>query len=109
MFIKCILSVPLEGLEDFAGQFPGLSPLPKHIFKKGPYSGKNEERTHKVILIYEVDGSRLVQAWGEISRQLDSLRCFPGFSISAHLLKMREGQTVHTMQNQREIVRALSI
>jgi len=97
MFIKCTLSVPLESHEDFARQFSELSPLPEYIIRKGPYSNNMEGRAHTIILIYEVDGSRLVQAWGEISRQLDSLRRFPGFSLSAHLLKMREGKTVHTM------------
>ena len=97
MFIKCTLSVPLQSLEDFARQFSELSPLPEYISKKGPYSNDKKGRAHKIILIYEVDGSRLVQAWGEILRQLGSLRRFPGFSLSAHILKMREGITVHTM------------
>jgi len=97
MFIKCTLSVPLESLDDFARQFSELPPLPEYIIKKSPYSNSKEGRAHKIILIYEVDGPRLVQAWGEISRQLDSLGRFPGFSLSAHILKMREGKTVHTM------------
>jgi hypothetical protein len=97
MLIKCTLSVPFESLEDFARHFSELSPLPEYIIKKGPYSSKKEGRAYKTILIYEVDGSRLIQAWGEISRQLDSLRCFPGFSLSAHVLKMREGKAIHTI------------
>ena len=97
MFIKCTLSVPWESLADFARQFSELTALPEYIVKKGPYSNNEKGKAHKIILIYEVDGSRMVQAWGEISRQLDSLRRFPGFSLSAHILKTREGKTVHTM------------
>ena len=95
MFIRCTLSLALESLADFSRQFSKLSPLPEYIIEKGPYSNNQKDGAHEITLIYEVDGSRLVQAWGEISGQLDSLRRLPGFSLSAHILKMREGKTAH--------------
>jgi hypothetical protein len=85
--IKCTLSVSLETIKYYAGQFSELPPLPEYINKKGPYVNNKEGAAHQIIIIYEFNKSKLAEAWANISNQLQSLRGVPGFALSAHMLE----------------------
>jgi hypothetical protein len=86
VIIKCAFSIPLEGIREQARKVIGLSPMPGYITKRGPYIKENGGTGDQVIVIYEFDKSKLSEAWEIISKQLDTLRGVPGFTLSAHLL-----------------------
>jgi hypothetical protein len=83
MLIKCTLSVSLKNIGLYAGKLSKLPPLPGYITKRGPYIHDGAEGDDRIITIYEFDRSRLEDARGIISSQLDAFQDIPGFTFSA--------------------------
>ena len=90
MVIRCTVSVPLKSLQDCVRLLTEFPPLPEYITRKGPDAHKAEGAAHEMIVMYEFDGLRLAEAWGDISKQFHSFHSIPGFVLSAHLLNKRE-------------------
>jgi len=89
MVIRCTVSVAQKSLQDCVRLFSEFPPLPEYIARKGPDVHNAEGAAHEIIVMYEFDGLRLAEAWGDISKQFDSFRSIPGFVLSAHVLNKR--------------------
>jgi len=85
--IRCSFSVPLERIRDYAREVSELSYLPEYITKRGPYIKDAAGAGSKIIITYDFEKSRLVEAWEAISKQFDRFRGLPGFALSAHILE----------------------
>ena len=83
MVIKCTLSVSLKNIGVYTGRLSGLPPLPGYITKRGPFIQGGAEGNDRIITIYEFDRSKLEDARGIISSQLDAFQDIPGFTFSA--------------------------
>jgi len=85
MIIKCIFSIPLKSIRDYARQVMELPPLPDYITIRGPYiddvGGGNQ-----TITLYEFEESRSAEAWKSIFKQLDAFHAVPGFTFAAEIL-----------------------
>ena len=86
MIIRCTFSVPLERIRDYAKEVSRLCPLPEYITRRGPYIKETTGAGGKIIIFYEFEESKTVEAWETISKQVDTFRVIPGFSLSAHIL-----------------------
>jgi hypothetical protein len=65
---------------------PLISSLPEYITKRGPYIKDAAGARSKIIITYDFEKSRLVEAWEAISKQFDRFYGIPGFALSAHIL-----------------------
>ena len=87
MMIRCTFSVPFERIRDYAREFSELSSLPEYITKRGPYVKENAGGDSRIIISYDFDKTRVVEAWEVISKQFDIFHGLPGFALSAHILE----------------------
>ena len=87
MIIRCTISVPFERIRDYAREVSELSSLPDYIIKRGPYIGDAAGAGSKIIITYDFEKARLVEAWEAISKQFDRFHRIPGFALSAHILE----------------------
>lgn len=98
MVIKCTLPVPFEHISPYFKKISELQPLPEYITKRGPFINNRVGDKNRIITIYDFDESRLAEAWGIISDQLDVFRDIPGFTFSAHrhivFTEMKEKQSI---------------
>jgi len=85
MVINCALSSSQKSITHYARQFIDLPPLPAYITKNGPYVKNEEEGTHQIIISYEFDKSKFVEAMENICKQLGSFRDIPEFALFADL------------------------
>jgi hypothetical protein len=85
MVIICSLSTSQEGIGHYARQFIDLPPLPAYITKNAPYVENEEGGIHQIIISYEFDTSKFVEAMENICKQLGSFRDVPEFVIMADL------------------------
>ena len=85
--IRCTFSVPFERIRDYAREVSELSSLPEYITKRGPYINESPGGFSKIIISYDFDKARLVEAWEVISKQFDIFHGLPGFILSAHILE----------------------
>ena len=85
MVIKCIFSIPLKSIRDYARQVMELPPLPDYITIRGPHiddvGGGNQ-----TITLYEFEESRSAEAWKSIFKQLDAFHAVAGFTFAAEML-----------------------
>jgi len=79
------LSTSLEGVRHYARQFIDLPPLPAYIKKNAPYVKNEEGGIHQIIISYEFDKSKFVEAMENICKQLGSFRDVPEFVLIADL------------------------
>jgi hypothetical protein len=87
MMIRCTFSFPFERIKDYAREFSEISSSPEYITKRGPYVKENSGGVSKIIISYDFEKARLVEAWEVISKQFDRFHGLPGFSLSAHILE----------------------
>jgi len=87
MIIRCTFSVPLERIRDYAKEVSELCSLPEYITKRGPYIREAVGAGNKIIILYDFEKSRTVEAWQTISKQVDTFRSIPGFALSAYILE----------------------
>jgi hypothetical protein len=87
MMIRCTFSVPFEKIRDYAREVSELSSLPEYITKRGPFIKEDGGGGSKIIISYDFDKARLVEAWEVISKQFDIFHGLPGFALSAHILE----------------------
>ena len=87
MIIRCTFSVPLERIRDYAKEVSELCSLPEYITRRGPYIKEAAEAGTKIIITYDFEKSKIVEAWETISKQMDTFRSIPGFALSAHILE----------------------
>jgi hypothetical protein len=83
MVINCSLSTSREGIRHYARQFIDLPPLPAYITKNGPYFKNEKGGKHEIIICYEFDKSKFVEAMENICKQLGAFRDVPGFALIA--------------------------
>jgi hypothetical protein len=62
MIIHCSLSTSQEGIMHYARQFIDLPPLPAYITKNGPYVKNEKGGKYQIIICYEFDKSKFVEA-----------------------------------------------
>ncbi len=86
MVIKCIFSIPLKSIKDYARQITELPPLPEYITIRGPYINDTVGEGNQTITLYEFDESRSAEAWKSIFNQLDAFHAVPGFTFAAEIL-----------------------
>jgi len=86
MLIRCTFSVPLERIRDYSKEVSELSSLPEYITKRGPYIKEAGGASSKIIIVYDFDKSRIIEAWETVSKHLDRFRGIPGFALSALIL-----------------------
>ena len=86
MVIKCIFSIPLKSIRDYASQIAEQPPLPEYITKRGPYIDDAAGASNQTVTIYEFDESRFPEGWKRIFEQLDVFHGVPGFTFSAQVL-----------------------
>jgi hypothetical protein len=67
----------------YARQFIDLPPLPAYITKNGPYFKNEKGGKHEIIICYEFDKSKFVEAMENICKQLGAFRDVPGFALIA--------------------------
>lgn len=89
MIIKCTFLVSPENGMDGCKQASDVPPLPEYIIKKGPYVNNNKGASRQIIMVYQFNKANFAVAWECISKQLDCLRSFPGFTLSAHIYDPR--------------------
>jgi hypothetical protein len=87
MMIRCTFSIPFEKIRGYAREFSELSSLPEYITKRGPYIREVAGELSKIIISYDFQKARLVEAWEVISKQLDRFHGLPGFALSAHIVE----------------------
>ena len=87
MMIRCTFSVPFEKTRSYAKEVSELSSLPEYIKRRGPYIKEAPGEDSKIVISYDFDKSRLVEAWELISKQFDIFHGLPGFALSAHILE----------------------
>jgi len=87
MMIRCTFSVPFEKIRDYSKKVSELSSLPEYITKRGPYIKECSGGLSQIIISYDFDKARLVEAWEVISKQFDIFHGLPGFALSAHILE----------------------
>jgi len=85
--IRCTFSVPFERIKNYAREVSEISSLPDYIIKRGPYIGDAAGAGSKIIITYDFEKARLVEAWEAISKQLHRFHRIPGFALSAHILE----------------------
>jgi hypothetical protein len=85
MIINCALSTSLEFIMHYAKQFTNLPPLPAYITKNGPYIKNEKGGKHQIMICYEFDQSKFVEAMENICKQLISFRDLPEFALFADL------------------------
>ena len=86
MVIKCIFSIPLKSIRDYARQVTELPPLPEYITIRGPYIHDAVGVGNQTITLYEFEESKSAEAWKSIFKQLDAFHSVPGFSFAAEIL-----------------------
>ncbi len=86
MIIKCIFSIPLKSIRDYARQINELPSLPEYITVRGPYINDAVGAGNQTISIYEFDESKFPEGWKSIFKQLDAFHGVPGFSFSAQVM-----------------------
>ena len=85
--IRCTFSVPFEKIKDYAREVSEISSLPVYITKRGPYIKEDPGGVSKIIISYDFEKARLVEAWEVISKHFDRFfHGLPGFALSAHIL-----------------------
>ena len=87
MMIRCTFSVPFEKIKDYAREVSEISSLPEYITKRGPYIKETPGGVSKIIISYDFEKARFIEAWEVISKQFDSFHGFPGVALSAHILE----------------------
>ena len=87
MMIRCSFSIPLEKIRDYNREVSELSYSPDYILRRGPYFGDAAGGGSKIIITYDFEKTRLVEAWEAISKQVDRFRGLLGFTLSAHILE----------------------
>ena len=87
MMIRCTFSVPFEKIKDYAKEFSKVSSLPEYITKRGPFIKEDAGGSSKIIISYDFEKARFIEAWEVISKQFDSFHGLPGFALSAHILE----------------------
>jgi len=85
MVINCSLSTSQKGFKHYARQFIDLPPLPAYITKNGPYVKDEKGGRREIIICYEFDKSKFVEAMENICKQLGPFRDVPEFVIFAEL------------------------
>ena len=104
MVIRFTLPVPLEEISSYVKKISELPPLPEYIAKRGPFINNGEGDKNRIITLYDFDESRLAEAWGIISNQLEVFRDIPGFTFSAHrhivFTEMKEKESIR-LKNRR--------
>ena len=86
MIIKCIFSIPVKSIRDYARQVMELPSLPEYITIRGPYINDAVGAGNQTITLYEFDEARSAEAWKSIFKQLDAFHGIPGFSFSAQVM-----------------------
>ena len=86
MIIKCIFSIPVKSIRDYARQVMELPPLPGYIRIRGPYINDAVGAGNQTITLYEFDEARSAEAWKSIFKQLDAFHAVPGFTFAAEIL-----------------------
>jgi hypothetical protein len=86
MVIKCIFSIPLKSIKDYARQVMELPPLPEYISIRGPYINDDVGAGNQTITLYEFEESKSAEAWKSIFKQLDAFHAVPGFTFAAEIL-----------------------
>jgi hypothetical protein len=87
MMIRCTFSVPFEKITDSTREVSELSSLPEYITKRGPYIKEVTGGVSKIIISYDFEKARLVEAWEMISKQFDRFHGLPGFALSTHIVE----------------------
>jgi hypothetical protein len=64
-----------------------LRSLAEYINSRGPYIKKAAGADTKIIILYDFEESKTVEAWETISNQVDTFRNIPGFTLSAHIFE----------------------
>jgi hypothetical protein len=85
MVINCSLSTSLEGIMHYARRFIDLPLLPSYITKNGPYFKSEKGGKYQIIICYEFDNSKFVEAMENICKQLGAFRDVPAFALIADL------------------------
>ncbi len=85
MVINCSLSTFQESVMHYARQFIDLPPLPAYITKNGPYVENEGGGKRQIIICYEFDKSKFVEAMENICKQLGAFHDVPGFALIADL------------------------
>jgi hypothetical protein len=86
MVIKCIFSIPLKSIKDYARQVMELPPLPEYISIRGPYINDDVGAGNQTITLYEFEESKSAEAWKSIFKQLDAFHAVAGFTFAAEIL-----------------------
>lgn len=101
MVIKCALSFTPENMGFYADQSWKVPPLPEYITKIGPYIIDQQDADNQIIIIYEFNELKFVEAWKCITEQLDTFLIIPGFTLSVNILdKGREVKGYRISLNQ---------
>ena len=69
----------------YAKQFNNLPPLPAYITKTGPYVQNEKEGDPHIMICYEFDNSKFLEAMENICKHLSSFRELPEFALFADL------------------------
>ncbi len=88
MVINCFLSTSPEDLWHYARQLIDSPPLPGYITKNGPYLENGGGGRQEIIICYEFDKSKFVEAMENICKQLGSFRDVPEFALFADLYNL---------------------
>jgi len=98
------LPVPLEEISSYVKKISELPPLPGYITKIGPFINNEVGNKNRIITLYDLDESRMIEAWDIIFKQVHIFRDLPGFTFFAHrrycLEKMKDVQPIR-LKNRR--------
>jgi hypothetical protein len=90
MVIRLTFSIPLKRIKDYARSVTEMPPLPDYLRKRGPFVDNGKDAANQIVMMYECEKSKLVEACKYIFKQLDAFHGVPGFTFSAYLLEERK-------------------
>ena len=85
MVIIGMLSFPSEASKETGKRFQGLGPLPEYITMMGPYISSTKEEGIQTIVLYELEKSRLPEAFEIISNRYVNYHGVPGLTYSVQV------------------------
>jgi hypothetical protein len=85
MVIISIVSYPKESAKEMGKRMLEQPPLPAYITMKGPYASPEVGAGMKAIIIFELDKSKLLEAYEVIAARNTKYFGVPGFTFSQNI------------------------